>query len=894
MVLFKDILAIHNGAQFVNVDLHLHSFGGSADVKDKTMTPQAIVDSAVKQGLGVVAITDHNSSKNVGAALEHATQFRDKLLVLPGVEVTTAHGHLLVYFAPEKSGDLDLFLARIHLVGPMGADNTHTAKSMADVIGEAERLGGICVAAHIDRDRTGFEMFAPGFQNWKRDILTSSGLYGVECDSKDNLCWYSDVDEPTSNGVERRKLYEARSVVPGLRGRHQLAHVQGSDSHSMAAFETQIPDKPWTRMKLTELTFSAFRTAMIDPSARVRAKAAIPRAIPRVKGLSITGGFLDGMMVHFSDNLNCIIGGRGTGKSTAIRALAYGFGVNEGFEKFGNCPDSLVVFCEDANGIRYRYERSKGGEIKVIAKEEEAVTEAPIDAFRIEYFDQGELANVAKDPANAPVLFQEFLDRHINLRDLIDAEASLISQLRQNAARLNPLEDGAAQLAAKQKYSADIDTKLKIAEDGKLRDVVSKQSRITSEKTLRSAIEQVIKDYTTGISLAVVERQFELLAKTAGGFTSDDKSKVILQDIKKELAGVNSELTAKAAELNRWLRQKAEVLGKHCADLKANHFRMEGEIAVQVAALKAKGLAGNIAEIEQLLRQKAAIGKEISAIEQAASELQACRNQRKQLQQELAEIRKGMTDRRKGQLKSVNDNLQTMITDYTVFVKYDDTGIIDEFNEHLKSKLHGSYCPDQVIRQLCERTTPASLADLVLTRNAPKLSQSAGISVDWASAIVNKLCFWSIIFELQVLAKQPKPTIVVKTKAHPIREIPVVQLSDGQRHTILLTIAMLAESNVPLVIDQPEDDLDNAFISSSVVGTLRAIKERRQVILVTHNANIAVLGDSELLMPMRRVGDGGAAVDSGSIDREVTKMCVQNILEGGPDAFCKRREIYGH
>ena len=63
------------------------------------------------------------------------------------------------------------------------------------------------------------------------------------------------------------------------------------------------------------------------------------------------------------------------------------------------------------------------------------------------------------------------------------------------------------------------------------------------------------------------------------------------------------------------------------------------------------------------------------------------------------------------------------------------------------------------------------------------------------------------------------------------------QLFDGQKHTIMLSIAMLVESNIPLVIDQPEDDLDNAFIFSAVVRVLRTIKERRQVILVTHNAN---------------------------------------------------------
>ena len=88
---------------FYNVDLHIHSFGASADVKDQTMTPEAIVDAALKQGLTVIAITDHNSNKNVERALTHAQQYAGQLLVLPGVEVTTAHGHLLVYSGPKGS-----------------------------------------------------------------------------------------------------------------------------------------------------------------------------------------------------------------------------------------------------------------------------------------------------------------------------------------------------------------------------------------------------------------------------------------------------------------------------------------------------------------------------------------------------------------------------------------------------------------------------------------------------------------------------------------------------------------------------------------------------------------------------------------------------------------------
>lgn len=455
---FRDINVLDNGARFHSVDLHIHSYGASCDVKDQTMTPEAIVDSAVRQGLSVIAITDHNSNVNIQSAIDHAQEnYAGQILVLPGVEVTTAHGHLLVYFAPDHTADLTKFLLRLDLVGAMGAENTRTAKSMTDTIAEVERLGGICIAAHIDRERTGFEAFAPGFQNWKKDIITSPGLYGLECDAVDALLWYSEHDEVGSAGAERKKIFTSRQLVPGLSARQHLAHVQGSDAHSMKQFEHQDPSKPWTRIKLAELSFDAFRVALVDPTARVRACASVPRSIPRVCGVAITGGFLHEEKIHFSDNLNCLIGGRGTGKSTAIRAIAYAFGLNDDFGNYDNCPDSITVFCEDENGILYRYVRTRGGDIQVEAKEDRSITDVPIDAFRIEYFGQGELAEVAKDPLKQPALFQEFLDRHTNLRDLLETEEALVTGLRENAGRLNPLETAFGQLTAKKQSLEEIE-----------------------------------------------------------------------------------------------------------------------------------------------------------------------------------------------------------------------------------------------------------------------------------------------------------------------------------------------------------------------------------------------------------------------------------------------------
>lgn len=895
MVQLRDIQLVDNGARFHSVDLHIHSYGGSHDVKDSTMTPEAIVESAIRQNLMVIAITDHNSNLNVQRAIDYAHEnFAGQLLVLPGVEVSTAHGHLLAYFAPDRTTDLTKFLSRLDLIGDMGADNTRTAKSMTETIAEADKLGGICIAAHIDREKTGFDAFAPGFQNWKKDIITSPGLYGLECDSVDALLWYSSKDEASSAGVERKKMLAARQLVKGLSARPHLAHVQGSDAHSMKEFENQDPIKSWTRIKLAELSFNAVCIALVDPTARVRACASVPRAIPRVLGVAITGGFLHEEMVHFSDNLNCLIGGRGTGKSTAIRAIAYAFGLNDEFGDYDSCPDSVTVYCEDGNGIPYRYVRTRCGDIEVKAKEDGSLTDVPADTFRIEYFGQGELAKVAEDPLKHPDLLQEFLDRHINLRDLVETEEALVTRLRENAGRLSPLESAFGQLTAKKKSLEEIEKKLKVAEEGKLREVVGTQSMLASEKTVRESVETIASDYATGWTLSNIQRDFDQILATAGTCTADAASKQAIIAIKEAILKNNAAVKQKEIELNNILKACAKELTTLTANLKVSHQRLSGEVATKLADLKARGLVTNIPGLELLLQQKTSVAKEISGVEQRTDERKQCREQRANLRTELQEVREKMTARRKAQLKGINANLAETIKDYTIFVKYDDAGITADFEAFIQEKMHGTHCSDNVIENMCSRITPSELADLVLERNHEKIATKGKISSEWAEKMVDKLCYWNMLFELQVLAKQPKPIITVRTKSTPPREIQVLQLSDGQRHTILLTIAMLAESNVPLVIDQPEDDLDNAFIFSSIVTTLRAIKERRQVILVTHNANIAVLGDSELILPMVRESDCGKIKERGSIDTDATKQAVLNILEGGADAFQRRKEMYRH
>ena len=320
-VTINDIRKFENGARFHTADLHIHSYGGSADVKDAGMTVECIIDASVAQGISLIAITDHNSDKNLKAAMEYAPKYVGQLLVIPGVEVSASNGHVLAYFPPERMDRVRDLLARIGIVGEYGDRESHTTKSIAEVVVEAERLGGISVAAHIDRAKTGFEATIAGYPNAKKDILASSGLYGLEFDDPGHLVWYSPEDEPTPEGAERKKLLNSRLQSTATAARLRLATIQNSDAHSVAQLTAK---RVLTRFKMNELSFEGLRTAFIDPEARVRAVATIPTAIPKILGMHTEGGFLSGETFCFSNNLNCLIGGRGTGKSTTTQSIAYG------------------------------------------------------------------------------------------------------------------------------------------------------------------------------------------------------------------------------------------------------------------------------------------------------------------------------------------------------------------------------------------------------------------------------------------------------------------------------------------------------------------------------------------------------------------------------------------
>ncbi|MCY3994416.1 MAG: hypothetical protein OXF50_24545 [Caldilineaceae bacterium] len=127
---------------------------------------------------------------------------------------------------------------------------------------------------------------------------------------------------------------------------------------------------------------------------------------------------------------------------------------------------------------------------------------------------------------------------------------------------------------------------------------------------------------------------------------------------------------------------------------------------------------------------------------------------------------------------------------------------------------------------------------------------------------------------------------------------PLEDLSTGQKATAVLLLLLL-ESGAPLLVDQPEDDLDNRFITEGIVPRMCEDKQRRQFIFSTHNANIPVLGDAELIVRLSAAGEAAsgrarvAPEHTGSVDSRPVRELVEEILEGSREAFETRRWKYG-
>ena len=494
-----EIAALPSGARFLRADLHIHSFGASHDVKDATMTPAAIVDTAVSEGLGLIAITDHNEITNVQAALKAAEG--KPVVVVPGIELSTPEGHLLVYCCDIAS--LGKFYGKLDFAD-RGTQISRCQTALLECLNKIDPIKGFAVLAHIDA-AGGLEERIQGYPPHKTDVMCHSSLLGIELRSAASTIFYSHMD----SDPERRRLARQRTELLGLGARQSLARVLFSDSHSLAALgKNATGQRRLTRIKMDTTSFDGLRIALQDADARIRLEDDVPQSIAYVMGMKLEGGFLDGLTVHFSRNLNCIIGGRGAGKSTAFEGVRCIAPVPSE-SKLVDCeiwPEALHLVWVDEVGQQTLIRRA-------INEGNENLNDPDMGAlvFPIECYGQNETAQTSVNAQKDAAALLHYLDQFVDLENLKAQEEQVRADLLENQTNVEKASRQVVRIPEVKKLLAGVQQQLKTLESAQAQEIVILERKIAEERTFREGIETQVgtlaghikKSSITGVLAAV-------------------------------------------------------------------------------------------------------------------------------------------------------------------------------------------------------------------------------------------------------------------------------------------------------------------------------------------------------------------------------------------------------
>jgi ABC-type lipoprotein export system ATPase subunit/histidinol phosphatase-like PHP family hydrolase len=888
-----DFSNVENGSQFVRADLHIHSFSfdnGSFDVSDVTMTPQNIVDTALEKGLKVISITDHNEIGNSKIAIDYA---KDKnILVIPGIEISTTQGHLLVYF--DTHDNLSSFKGKLHI-----ASNKETCnEGIINCLDLAREHNGIGVLAHIELS-SGFERTIGRFGPQMENIFKHPNLLGLEITSKDSVDFYTDNDTESN----RKNLINIRRKELDLQGDYDLAKLMSSDSHKLDKLGVNAcGDGRLTRIKMDDLSFHAFKVALMTPIARIRLEDFIPEKTPHFVGIQFDGGLLKEQIVHFSNNLTCIIGGRGTGKSTMLESICETSGNSRNARVVDSdvWSDKISLVFEDETGKKTLLTREKNGEvINMTDGNEDAMTKVPI-----EIYGQGETAETLQHSDNNPNVLLEFLDSFIDIESLRTEDEDLRNKLIENKSDIDKLRLEVKNIPETLKLKKDREGKIKRLEKEKVGDLVRHHSALLQERALRSDLIEELKD--------LIEKYKNIFSdKSVFEMVNDLDGKNIIigkdnfEEVKKIVAEFSEVVNKTSDKLDTELTSKISRLRSQLTSWKSKEADIQKEMDKKKQDLKKQGIPFDIGQINQISKDLVFYQKRLKKLLNDKKILDEKLKERK----ELLKHRKGTKDRifylRSALAKELNKNLKNTIEGFYITIKYSQGTYSQQFENHLKGVLDYRTSGVKKAHHISRNTNPIDFSKNLFRKDLDylKLIIDEGVQVFSDSEINRIISKYDDVDQredLESLEFEDLPSILV-TKNYKdevtgkIKHItkPLANLSLGQQQSILLAILLHSRSKNPLLIDQPEDNLDSEFVYKTIVSNLRKIKEQRQVIIVTHNPNIAVLGDAELIIPLKSTSTRSVVFDRGSVDNQKSRKISCAILEGGERAFRRRKEIYG-
>lgn len=864
MSLLKDIVKKDNGAKFYKCDLHIHT-PASYDFADK-ITHRDIIKTAIEKGLKIIAITDHNTSKWCEKLIEAAKG--TELCVLPGVEITCSDGkkniHLIALFAKNRSKRIQDLLSKIGInveEQENPTENTHSTYNVINVLDEIKELEGLAIAPHADSANG----IASGKEGLPRtDIIKHHALMAAETKNEKTKKFFDGMDS----------VYDRR-----------LACIRSSDNVSLDGIGSES-----TFIKLDTLDFEGLRQAFLDPDSRIRE---VEESIeyPLIIGMSFEGGFLDGHLLHFNKNLNCLIGSRGTGKSTIIELLRYALNdsPDEMLQKVETQRQGLIkytlgdggkvtVFIKTNDGQVYQIERAFDDETKILDDKGNQIKVTVNDLFKIEAYSQEEVVEIAKKPS----IQLDMIDNHADIKDFLAEKDNIKKKLKKNAKELHEEISQEDEWSTEVAQLSLINHQLKVLDEIGLKDRLKNQRIWENDKRviqkIRSEIDNEIKrceDWTGTDLIEVPEMDDEFAHPEV-----IDLCRNALIEAKQKQRVLKSE------ELKIWQETKLNF-EQSLIDWNTNYAIQKEAYRELLNQLQKEGIQepSNYLKLEDRKKDLELLAKKV---EEKRKIIEKCEKERKELLDDLIQNRKHIFGKRQEIAKEITEK-----TNNFVQVKIEHEKDRESYEIFVIDMLNGSGIRDtknNPNKQRIASIHPIDLVKLVSNGQIEDLAKQVSVAKNIAEKAVYHLKNKESLFDLEVQDLNDRPEIKLKLEDGTYK--PITKLSPGQKCTAILSIAMLKKDK-PLIVDQPEDAIDNSFIREQIVEGLRAIKNKRQIILATHNANIPVLGDAELIMVMEAEEYKGEIVCCGAIDRQVIKDHVTSLLEGGKEAFTMRLEKYG-
>jgi hypothetical protein len=611
--------------------------------------------------------------------------------------------------------------------------------------------------------------------------------------------------------------------------------------------------------------------------------------------LQVSGGFLDGLDLTLVDGLNCIIGGRGTGKTTALEFIRYAFGlmpdpktssqrarILEGLIK-SNLPANGCISLEvqTKSGTRYKAER-RAAERTVITDETGSVVAVSLEQLiGADIFSLNEIEEIAIDPGAQ----LEILDRFVSAEtEPIEQELATLElkvnqtsdQLRRcdrDIEALTPLVAELPLLVERLKEFVEVSgpdaEKINAAHAAKaLRD---RESQITSQ--LSAAVRQATD--SIAVALSTFRASAALPADPLNGANSD-LFKALAENMRTfELSLVEAERSVRgaAAEFD-------SNLERHRLALEISHTAQDAEYRMLMAAQNED--AERAAKRNALQTRRAEAEQAKTTVDTHAKLRGETLTARSHLLNRMSDLR----DRRFELRKKVATDLSAGLP--TIRVTVSSGANSQRYTDCLADIIKGTGKYNVNANKVTQSLLPSELVRLVLASDADELAKRTGLDTAKANRIVEALRKDGAVYDLEGIGLEDVPCIeLLDGKTYK----PSSKLSTGQRCTTILPL-LLMQSERPLLVDQPEDNLDNAFIYDAIVTALGAVKGKRQILFVTHNPNIPVLGEAERVFVMSSDGQQGAANKVGTVDD--CKAEIETLLEGGRDAFIQRKNRYGH